>query len=176
MNFLPRIPSSSKKNRASASMATPYSEKPEIEKLRKSLAEREVKILQDISNLSFKRSSTSKLKHQNGAIAYYSNQGQPFSSTEPLQEEAAAINVYEDASLAVSMRDDDELEANMKKQVCIAIEDLDEESKASGPLEYFGHPDIRVTSRDLKRAKGNLWAKRWDKNPLPNNSLPDHFQ
>lgn len=158
MNFLPRVPSSSKKSRFSS--ATSGAEKPEIDRLRKSIAEREVKILQDISNLSHKRASFTQAKrHSNPPSLKYDESEMDLA--EPIFENA-------DANC--------ELEADIRSNVKVAVDDLDEESRATASLEYFGHPDIRVTSRDLQRAKGNLWVKHWSKDPLPRNSLPDHFQ
>ena len=159
MNFLPRNPSAKKSSLTPRGKSETF-ENPEIARLRKSIADREFKILQDISNLSQKKASFSGRKQ----IEAVKNVSYEHSDNEMPNK----IHLFESQDNSIT-------DFDIKHNVDIAIKMLDEESPASAALEYFGQPDIRVTSRDLKRAKGNLWSKNWDKDPLPKNSLPDHF-
>lgn len=168
MNFLPRIPSSSKKVRSSINSNESGNKSTEIEKLRQSLAEREVKILQDITNLSHKRTSFSRDKLvTNTSVSKIKN----------IECELLSPPIFmKDEPQSEKENNEDELDTIIKSNVATAIDDLHEESQATAALEYFGHPEIRITSRELKRAKGALWVKHWEKDPLPRNFLPDHFQ
>jgi hypothetical protein len=56
------------------------------------------------------------------------------------------------------------------------LKDVSPECETGLKMDFFGYPDIRVYTRDLKRVKGKIWYKRWSKNPLPGNYLPDHFK
>jgi hypothetical protein len=111
--------------------------KSEIDVLHKNMAERERKILQDMSNFSAKRG----------------------------QESTTCTKA--------SMKENT-LDKEVKEEVKKAIE-YQEGMLSRESVDCFGVPDIRVDSHDLRRAKGALWIKRWTKEPLARNMLPDHF-
>lgn len=153
MNYCPSIPSSKK-----PVGKTSLDSKIEINELRKSLAERERKILCDISNMNA-RSSIIR------------------SSVKASIKKDNEITIPKETIKEVKKDNLSEIKVDfqIKEKVSIAIADMKEDSTSDKLIEHFGCPDIRITNTEIKKLKGKIWYKHWDKNPLPGNFLPDHF-
>lgn len=152
MNYNPASARVSGKRPAPSVISTPNDDtgltRTDMDTLKQSIAARERTILQDISNMSAKKTQLAQL-----APNQYASSTTAKSASQPVDLES--------------------VDDKVKAEVGEALDYM--EKPPTHLVDCFGVPEVRVSSRDIARAKGALWVKRWSKDPLARNNLPDHF-